>query len=122
MMAERADIESMISAVERSREVMAAPAMRKIVRKELHPGPAARTRQQIERQVRAEVLHTFHASCTARIGAPGEGVVGPDLRVHGVDGLRVADASVFPRIPRGNTHAPAVMVGEKAADLIRETN
>lgn len=122
MMAERADIESMISAVERSREVMAASALRKIVRKEIHPGPAARTRSQIERQVRAEVVHTFHASCTARIGAPGEGVVGPDLRVHGVDGLRVADASVFPRIPRGNTHAPAVMVGEKAVDLIRETH
>jgi choline dehydrogenase len=48
-------------------------------------------------------------------------VVDPELRVHGVKGLRVADASVFPWIPRGNTHAPAVMVGEKAVDLIRET-
>jgi choline dehydrogenase len=47
-------------------------------------------------------------------------VVGPDLRVHGVQNLRVADASVMPVVPRGNTNAPAIMVGEKAADLIKE--
>jgi choline dehydrogenase-like flavoprotein len=50
-----------------------------------------------------------------------DGVVDPQLRVHGTTGLRVADTSVFPRIPHGNTHAPAVMVGEKAADLLRAT-
>ena len=63
--------------------------------------------------------HTFHPSCTARIGTEFNGVVDPDLRVHGVVGLRVADASVFPTIPHGNTHAPTVLVGEKVADLIR---
>jgi choline dehydrogenase-like flavoprotein len=121
MFSERADMESMISAVERTREIVAAPALRKLVGKEIHPGSAAKTRSQIEAKVREECIHTFHASCTARIGARGEGVVDPELRVHGVRGLRVADASVFPWITRGNTHAPAVMVGEKAVDLIRET-
>ncbi|HEY5854313.1 MAG TPA: GMC family oxidoreductase N-terminal domain-containing protein [Aldersonia sp.] len=119
--AEQADLDSMVDAVEKAREIVAAPSLRKVVGPEIHPGGTARTKQEIERKVRAETMHTYHASCTARIGAEGEGVVDPELRVHGVRGLRVADASVFPVIPRGNTHAPAMMVGEKAADLIRET-
>ena len=66
--------------------------------------------------------HTYHPSCTARIGTETDGVVDAELRVHGVAGLRVADASVFPTVPHGNTHAPAVLVGEKAADLIRASH
>jgi choline dehydrogenase len=58
-------------------------------------------------------------ACTARIGAPGEGVVDPQLRVHGVQGLRVADTSVMPTITRANTNAPAIMIGERCADFIR---
>ncbi len=53
------------------------------------------------------------------MGAESDGVVDPELRVHGVTGLRVADASVFPTIPHGNIHAPSLLVGEKAAELIR---
>ena len=119
--AEQSDLDSMVAAIERAREIVAAPSLRSIVGPEIHPGGVARTRREIERKVRAETMHTYHAACTARIGAEGEGVVDPELRVHGVRGLRVADASVFPYITRGNTHAPAMMVGEKAVDLIRET-
>lgn len=119
--AEQADLDSMVAAIERAREIVAAPSLRSIVGPEMHPAGVARTRREIERKLRAETQHTYHAACTARIGAEGEGVVDPELRVHGVCGLRVADASVFPYIPRGNTHAPAMMVGEKAVDLIRET-
>ncbi|HEY7008571.1 MAG TPA: GMC family oxidoreductase N-terminal domain-containing protein [Jatrophihabitantaceae bacterium] len=118
---DEADLASMVSAIERIRDIVTEPALRGIAGAEIHPGDEAKTRAQLERKVREEVLHTYHASCTARIGDEGEGVVDPELRVHGVPGLRVADASVFPRITRGNTHAPAVLVGEKAADLIRET-
>jgi choline dehydrogenase-like flavoprotein len=121
MFADQGDMDSMVGAIERSREIVAAPPLRAVAGRELHPGSAARTRAEIERKVREEVVHTYHASCTARIGAEGDGVVDPELRVHGVRGLRVADASVFPYITRGNTHAPAMMVGEKAADLIRQT-
>ena len=121
MFAEQSDMDSMVGAIERAREIVAAPSLRGIVGTEIHPGSVARTRRELDHKVRAETIHTFHASCTARIGAEGEGVVDPELRVHGVRGLRVADTSVFPWITRGNTHAPAMMVGEKVVDLIRET-
>jgi choline dehydrogenase len=85
----------------------------------VHPRAHALKRGQIEDEIRRDVEHTYHPSCTARIGTETTGVVDPELRVHGVAGLRVADASVFPRIPHGNTHAPTVMVGERAADLLR---
>jgi choline dehydrogenase len=120
--AERADMDAMVDAIERMREVAAAAPLRGITGREIHPGESARTRAEIEQKVRREVEHTYHPSCTARIGSETDGVVDPELRVYGVDGLRVADASVFPVIPHGNTHAPAVMVGEKAADLIRENH
>lgn len=114
------DMQSMIDGIERAREVMATRTMRGSVGRELHPGPGyGSTRSDLERAVRAEVEHTYHPSCTARMGVPGEGVLDESLRVHGVDGLRVVDASAMPRVTHGNTHAPTMLIGEKAADLIR---
>ena len=93
--------------------------MRGTVGKEIHPGPSYGTsRTDLERAVRAEVEHTYHPSCTARIGVEGEGVLDASLRAQGVTGLRVADASAMPRVTHGNTHAPTMLIGEKAADLI----
>jgi choline dehydrogenase len=74
---------------------------------------------QIEAYVRANVQHTYHPSCTCRMsGGEDDGVLDPELRVRGVEALRVVDASSMPRITSGNTNAPAIMIGEKAADLI----
>jgi choline dehydrogenase len=113
------DMQSMIDGIERAREVMASRTMRGTVGKEIHPGPSYGTsRTDLERAVRAEVEHTYHPSCTARIGVEGEGVLDASLRVQGVTGLRVADASAMPRVTHGNTHAPTMLIGEKAADLI----
>lgn len=64
----------------------------------------------------------YHPTSTARMGSEATGVVDEQLRVHGVTGLRVVDASVFPSIPRGNTNAATYMVAEKAADLLRATS
>jgi choline dehydrogenase-like flavoprotein len=115
---EAADMEAMVTAVERAREVFAAEPLREVVGDEIHPGGDTSTRESLEGIIRREVEHTYHPACTARIGSESDGVVDPELRVHGVVGLRVADASVFPTIPHGNTHAPTVMVGEKAALMI----
>lgn len=116
---ERSDMEAMVSAIERVREIVATPALRGVTGQELYPGKAASSRAEIEAEIRRSAEHTYHPACTARIGSESDGVVSPTLEVYGVAGLRVADASVFPRIPHGNTHAATMMVGEKAADLIR---
>ncbi|KRA32858.1 hypothetical protein ASD81_13460 [Nocardioides sp. Root614] len=120
-LAEQADLDSLVAGVERARAIAAAAPLHGVTGAELNPGAEVRTRAQVEDWIRAELQHTYHPACTARIGTEQDGVVDPELRVHGVEGLRVADASVFPTITHGNTHAPTVLVGEKAADLIRTT-
>ncbi|HEY7010892.1 MAG TPA: FAD-dependent oxidoreductase [Jatrophihabitantaceae bacterium] len=115
---EQDDMDAMVTAVERIREVFASAPLRGLVGNEIHPGADMTSRAALEKVIRREIEHTYHPACTARIGTESEGVVDPELRVHGVQGLRVADASVFPSIPHGNTHAPTVLVGEKAAVMI----
>ena len=78
------------------------------------PGAAVQTDDEIDAFNRKTCILAHHASSTCAIGP----VVDPQLRVHGVEGLRVADASVMPRVIGGNTNAPVIMIGEKAADLI----
>ncbi|WP_168929377.1 GMC family oxidoreductase N-terminal domain-containing protein [Nocardioides sp. GY 10113] len=113
------DMQSMLDGIERAREVMAALARRGRANHEIHPGPSYPTRAELDDAVRTGVEHTYHPSCTARMGAEGEGVLDAQLRVRGVDGLRVADASAMPRVTHGNTHAPTMLIGEKAADIVR---
>jgi choline dehydrogenase len=112
------DMQAMITAVERAREAFASQPLRGLVGPEIHPGGDTSSREALGKIIRREVEHTYHPACTARIGTESGGVVDPQLRVHGVQRLRVADASVFPAIPHGNTNAPTVMAGEKAAIMI----
>ena len=112
------DMQAMITAVERGREAFASAPLRGLVGAEIHPGGDTSSSEALDKIIRREVEHTYHPACTARIGTESSGVVDPQLRVHGVQRLRVADASVFPAIPHGNTHAPTVMAGEKAAIMI----
>ncbi|MCG8460200.1 MAG: GMC oxidoreductase, partial [Holophagales bacterium] len=88
------------------------------------PGEEVRGHDALADFVRRRVDTLYHPACTCAMGPAAGGpiatVVGPDLRVHGVDGLRVADASIMPELIGGNTHAPTVMIGEKAADLVLE--
>lgn len=103
------------------RRIAAAPALASVIEAEIQPGPAIDSDEEIDAFLRAKSWSVFHQCGTCRMGRdPASAVVDPRLRAHGVEGLRVADASVFPTIPTGNINAPAIMVGERAADLIRQ--
>ncbi len=82
------------------------------------PGPTVHTREQLRDHARATVVSGHHQVGTARMGLDAGSVVDPELRVHGIAGLRVADASIMPTLPSGNTNGPSIMIGEKAADLL----
>lgn len=120
MFSEESELDEMVDAVEFARAVAANAQNSGVLRAEITPGDGVRSRDEIKDWIRTSVQHTFHPSCTARIGSPTDGVVDPKLRVHGVDGLRIADTSIMPTIVRGNTHAPAVMIGERCSDFIKE--
>ncbi len=102
------------------REIFAQPAFGRWKGAEIAPGADVVTDDEIDGWVREHVESAFHPCGTARIGAADDplAVVDPDCRVIGVEGLRVADSSIFPRITNGNLNAPSIMVGEKAADHI----
>jgi choline dehydrogenase len=87
--------------------------------REVLPGPDASVREALVAFVRAATETYNHASGTCRMGPGDDSVVDSTLKVHGLEALRVADASIVPTIPNANTHATVVMIGEKAADLIR---
>lgn len=117
---EQADIDAMVAGIERVRDIVAQPELRSITVSEIHPGYDVRSRAEVLAALRQETELLYHPTSTARMGAPGDAVVDSRLRVYGVVGLRVVDASVFPTVTRGNTNAPTYMVAEKAADMIRE--
>ena len=105
-------------AVEKGLEITKTSAFRELVGKPLRPGPDVTSRAELEAWVKQTVELVYHPTCTARMGDASDAVVDPELKVHGVDGLRVVDASVMPTVTRGNTNAPTIMIAEKAADLI----
>lgn len=108
-----------VEAIRVARRILSQPALDAYDGGELSPGPAVETDDQILDWVRRDGETALHPSCTARMGVGPSSVVDPtSMRVHGVDGLRVVDASVFPYIPNGNIYAPVMMVAEKSADLI----
>lgn len=115
---EQADMDAMVAGFELARDIAEQQALAAVRGPEIHPGEAATSRSDIEKALRAETELIYHPTSTARMGSEGDAVVDPELRVHGITGLRVVDASVFPTIPRGNTNAATYMVAEKAADLI----
>ena len=113
------DRRAMIDGIRLVRRIAKAPALAAVIDAELLPGVDVTSDEDLADYVRDHAWTVFHACGTCRMGTdPGSSVVDPKLKVHGVQGLRVADASIFPTIPSGNTNAPSIMVGEKAADLI----
>lgn len=113
------DLETMLEGVRLLRTLASTPALTGIVEKELVPGPDVQERDALVDDIRRRCGSVFHPVGTCRMGPdPDRAVVSPGLKVHGVEGLRVIDASVFPTLTSGNTNAPAIMVGEKGADLV----
>jgi choline dehydrogenase-like flavoprotein len=114
------DRRRVVAAIRIARRIAARPSLATVVEREMNPGPDADTDEALLAWARATGQTLYHPCGTCRMG-PGEGsVVDPRLRVHGLEGLRVADASVFPSITSGNIHAPVIMVAERAAAMILE--
>jgi choline dehydrogenase len=113
-----ADLDALAASVELMREVGRQPALAQWTAGELYPGPEVRTREEVRDYVRRSVGSYHHQVGTCKMGQDDDAVVDPELRVYGVEGLRVADASIMPFITTGNTNAPTFMIGEKASDLL----
>jgi len=119
LLSTRHDVDTMIAGIKLTREVYNTRPMADIVSHELRPGPDAQSDEAIEAYLRNTLITSHHSVGTCRMGVDDQAVVDPSLRLRGIEGLRVADASIMPTVPGGNTNAPSIMVGEKAADLIR---
>lgn len=113
------DVERIVSGIKTVRRIAATAPFDDWRGKEVLPGPAAQTDDELRDYVADGVATYFHPVGTCAMGVEGEAVVDPELRVHGVDNLRVVDASVMPRMPGFNTNVATIMIAEKAADLIR---
>jgi choline dehydrogenase len=102
-----------------TREIFAQPAFDAYRGVEMQPGPDVQSDDEIDDFVRRKVESAFHPSGTCRMGADRMAVVDATCRVHGIEGLRVVDSSIMPQVTTGNLNAPTIMIGEKAADMIR---
>jgi len=120
-LSEREDLAQLITGVKLAREIASAKPLAAILGEEVAPGPAARSDEQVGASIRRLVNTCFHPVGTCRMGNDERAVVDPELRLRGLAGLRIADGSVMPEIIGGNTMAPIIMIGEKAADLIRSS-
>lgn len=116
-LAETVDLDVLAEGSEMTRAIMADPAFKGSIKEEIHPGVGVRG-QELRDAILNRATSVYHGVGTCRMGVDELSVVGPDLTVRGVEGLRVADASIIPSITGGNTNAPAIMIGEKAAELI----
>lgn len=116
--AEEVDLRRTRAGIRIAREIVAGPAFDDVRGEELAPGPTAVGDDDLDRFLRWTAGPDFHGVGSCRMGHDADAVVDPSLAVRGVTGLRVADASIMPTVPSGNTNAPAMMIGEKAADLI----
>ena len=118
-MTDEADFSLVRTAISIGRKIVAQRALSPFKGRELAPGERTQSPEALDAFVRHNAESAYHPCGTCRMGArDGDAVVDHECRVIGIEGLRIADASIFPRITNGNTNAPSMMVGEKAADHI----
>ena len=119
-LSEREDLERLVRGFRLMRGILQQPALARLGGRELQASAQAQTDAQIEQFIRSHADTIYHPVGSCRMGPGPDDVVDARLRVKGVPGLRVVDASIMPRIVSGNTNAPVIMIAEKAADMIRE--
>jgi choline dehydrogenase-like flavoprotein len=119
---DRSDVEALMAGLKEARRILSMPALARYSGAEVSPGPAVKSDAELEAFIRANVATTYHPVGTCKMGPPRDwmAVVDARLRVHGLIGLRVADASIMPDIIGGNTSAPSMMIGERAAEFVIE--
>ncbi len=112
------DMRTMLEGFRIARDIIHASAFDKLRGEELLPGPSVKTEEDLINYVRNGCITDWHPSCSNKMGHDRMAVVDPRLRVHGLEGIRVADGSIMPRIPNCNLNSTCIMIGEKAADMI----
>jgi choline dehydrogenase len=114
------DVRSAMATIEIGREMAHAPAFRRLLKREAMPGKLGAS--EMKSYIRNAAVTFWHQACTAKMGNDSMSVVNGRLQVYGIDRLRVADASIMPNVPSGNTMAPCVVIGERAADIIKKAH
>ena len=117
-LAESIDRECLLATMRITRRIMEAPAMAWLDPEEIAPGPKAKSDAELLDFVAKNAETTYHPIGTCKMGTDPMAVVDDQLRVRGITGLRVADASIMPTLTSGNTNAPSIMIGEKAARMV----
>jgi choline dehydrogenase len=119
-LATETDRHAIVDGLKIGRRILATSHMQHFITEEYQPGPSVRTNEQLLEHARNTGGTVFHPTSTCKMGVDPMAVVDPELRVHGIEGLRVVDASIMPTVVSGNTNAATIMIGEKAADLMRQ--
>ncbi|PWR18423.1 GMC family oxidoreductase [Zavarzinia aquatilis] len=118
LLSDERDVDRLIKGVKLCRRILQQPALAAHLDREMIPGVEVRSDAELGAAVRQHCEHVYHPVGTAKMGSDPMAVVGDDLKVHGIAGLRVVDASIMPTLVSGNTNAPTIMIAEKAADMI----
>ena len=114
------DQRTIVDGLKLLRRLLATPQLQRFIVSEFLPGPEIESDEQLLDFARRRGGTVFHPTSTCRMGIDAMAVVDPELRVHGIEGLRVADASVMPTVVSGNTNAATIMIGEKLSDMVRQ--
>jgi choline dehydrogenase len=113
------DQQTLVAGLKLCRNLLANPHLERFIASEFLPGPEVQSEDELLDYARRRGGTVYHPTSTCKMGVDAMAVVDPELRVRGVEGLRVADASVMPTVVSGNTNAATIMIGERAADLVR---
>jgi choline dehydrogenase len=119
-LATETDRKTIVAGLTLIRQILASPRMQGFIEAEFQPGPEVASDEQLLDYARRRGGTVYHPTSTCRMGSDPLAVVDAELKVHGIDGLRVADASIMPTVVSGNTNAATIMIGEKVADIVRQ--